>query len=146
MFKNRKSGVLLHPTSLPSAYGIGDFGQAAYTFVDILAEAKQTLWQILPLVPVDGSGSPYASCSAFAGEALLISPELLVKDGLLEESDLSPLPAYERVNYSKAAEAKQPLFESISKAAKSPLLTSLSARKMPTGLKTIPFSLRQEHI
>ena len=111
MFKNRKSGILLHPTSLPSAYGIGDFGQAAYIFVDKLAEANQTLWQILPLVPVDGSGSPYASCSAFAGEALLISPELLVKDGLLEESDLSPLPAYERVNYSKAAEAKLPLFE-----------------------------------
>ena len=111
MFTTRKSGILLHPTSLPSAYGIGDFGQAAYTFVDKLADAKQTLWQILPLVPVDGGGSPYASCSAFAGEALLISPDLLVKDGLLSKSDLSPLPASERVNYSKAAEAKRPLLE-----------------------------------
>lgn len=50
---NRKSGILLHPSSLPSAFGVGDFGQAAYTFLDRLAEAKQTLWQILPLVPTD---------------------------------------------------------------------------------------------
>ena len=64
---NRKSGILLHPSSLPSAFGVGDFGQAAYTFLDRLAEAKQTLWQILPLVPPDAGGSPYSSASAFAG-------------------------------------------------------------------------------
>lgn len=58
---NRKSGILLHPSSLPSAFGVGDFGQAAYTFLDRLAEAKQTLWQILPLVPTDAGGSPYST-------------------------------------------------------------------------------------
>ena len=67
---NRKSGILLHPSSLPSAFGVGDFGQAAYTFLDRLAEAKQTLWQILPLVPTDAGGSPYSSASAFAGNPL----------------------------------------------------------------------------
>lgn len=55
---NRKSGILLHPSSLPSTFGMGDFGQAAYTFLDRLAEAKQTLWQILPLVPTDAAARP----------------------------------------------------------------------------------------
>lgn len=109
----RKSGILLHPTSLPSAFGVGDLGQAAYTFIDKLAEAHQTLWQILPLVPTDGGGSPYASCSAFAGNPLLISLEELAKDDLLTEADLNaakvdPAP---RVDYKKAAEAKLPLLE-----------------------------------
>ena len=60
----RKSGILLHPTSLPSAFGIGDFGEAAFTFVDKLADATQTLWQVLPLVPADDGGSPRAFGSA----------------------------------------------------------------------------------
>ncbi len=108
----RKSGILLHPTSLPSSYGVGDLGQAAYTFLDKLAEADQTLWQILPLVPVDGGGSPYASCSAFAGNTLLISPELLAKDGLLTEEDLAAakMEPLARVDYAKASAAKLPLF------------------------------------
>lgn len=76
---NRKSGILLHPSSLPSAFGVGDFGQAAYTFLDRLAEATQTLWQILPLVPTDAGGSPYSSASAFAGNPLLISPSCFWK-------------------------------------------------------------------
>lgn len=109
----RRSGILLHPTSLPSAFGIGDLGQAAYTFVDKLAEANQTLWQILPLVPTDDGGSPYASCSAFAGNPLLISLEELAKDGLLTEEDLDDarVEPSARVDYKKAAESKLPLLE-----------------------------------
>ena len=109
----RKSGVLLHPTSLPSAFGVGDLGQAAYTFIDKLAEADQTLWQVLPLVPTDDGGSPYSSCSAFAGNALLISPEKLMEDGLLTAEDLveATVTPAARVDYGKARTAKLPLFE-----------------------------------
>lgn len=113
LMSKRKSGILLHPTSLPSLYGIGDLGQAAYTFMDKLAEARQSLWQILPLVPVDDAGSPYASCSAFAGNPLLISPEELLKDDLLTEEDLAcaKVTPSMRVDYQKAAEIKTPLLE-----------------------------------
>ena len=109
----RKSGILLHPTSLPSAFGIGDFGEAAFTFVDKLAAAAQTLWQVLPLVPTDDSGSPYSSCSAFAGNPLLISPEKLMADGYLTEADLhtAAIPTSPRIDYKKAKEAKLPLLE-----------------------------------
>jgi len=79
----RTAGILLHPTSLPSPYGIGDFGPSAYRFVDFLAAARQAYWQVLPLVIPDLVGSPYASSSAFAGNWLLVSPELLVEDGFL---------------------------------------------------------------
>ncbi|MBI4092294.1 MAG: 4-alpha-glucanotransferase [Candidatus Kerfeldbacteria bacterium] len=79
----RNAGILLHPTSLPSVFGIGDFGPAAYRFVDWLAGAGQRYWQVLPLMMPDVVGSPYSSSSAFAGNWLLVSPELLHKDGLL---------------------------------------------------------------
>lgn len=87
---DRRAGLLLHITSLPSIYGIGDLGPEAYRFVDFLAEAKASYWQILPLNPVDGSTgySPYSSSSSIAGNPLLISPELLLKDGLVAQSDL----------------------------------------------------------
>lgn len=81
----KKSGVLMHITSLPSKYGIGDLGQEAYNFIDFLAYSRQNLWQILPLNPPDFTYSPYQSCSAFACNHMLISPELLIKDGLLDE-------------------------------------------------------------
>lgn len=110
---NRKSGILLHPTSLPTPYGIGDLGQAAYLFIDKLAQAGQTLWQVLPLVPTDAGGSPYSSASAFAGNPLLISPKKLMEEGYLEEKDLQAAhrtqPA--RVDYQKAAETKLPLLK-----------------------------------
>ncbi|HEU5451895.1 MAG TPA: 4-alpha-glucanotransferase, partial [Terriglobales bacterium] len=70
---DRASGILLHPTSFPSRGGIGDFGPAAYQFLDWLAQARQGLWQILPLGPVGSGNSPYSSISAFAGNPLLIS-------------------------------------------------------------------------
>ena len=88
----RGSGILLHITSLPSAFGIGDLGPAARRFVDFLASAGQSYWQILPLNPTDGAGahSPYHSDSAFAGNPLLISPEDLVTAGYLTPGDLAP--------------------------------------------------------
>ncbi len=87
--KRRASGILLHITSMPSAYGIGDLGPEAYRWADFLAETKQGIWQILPLNPTDlaHGNSPYQSVSAFAGNPLLISPELMVRDGLLAEAD-----------------------------------------------------------
>ncbi|MBV9168502.1 MAG: 4-alpha-glucanotransferase [Chloroflexi bacterium] len=87
----RRSGVLLHPTSLPSRYGIGDLGPAAFDFLEYLKGARQTLWQVLPLGPTGFGDSPYASPSAFAGNPLLIAPEPLVEDDLLDATDLDEL-------------------------------------------------------
>ena len=78
---SRKSGVLLHPTSLPGTYGIGTIGKAAYQFVDWLKDAGQSLWQILPLGPTGYGDSPYASFSTFAGNPLLIDLDLMVEKG-----------------------------------------------------------------
>jgi 4-alpha-glucanotransferase len=83
----RASGVLLSVTSLPSRYGIGDFGPTAYAWIDRLSEAKQSWWQALPLGPTGYGNSPYSSLSSFAGNELLISPDGLVEDGLLQASD-----------------------------------------------------------
>jgi 4-alpha-glucanotransferase len=79
----RSSGVLLHPSSLPGGYGIGDLGPAAFEFIDLLAAGGQRLWQVLPLGPTGYGDSPYQCFSAFAGNPLLISPERLIEDGLL---------------------------------------------------------------
>ena len=108
----RYSGILLHPTSLPSPYGIGDLGKSAYEFVDYLVEAGQKLWQTLPLGPTGFGDSPYQSFSAFAGQPLLISPELLVKDGLLLEEDVQDVPAFNprQVDYGWTIDYKNQLF------------------------------------
>ena len=90
----RASGILLHPTSLPGEYGIGDLGNQAYEFVNFLSEAKQTYWQILPLGPTGYGDSPYQCFSAFAGNTLLISPEKLLESGLLDESILKDKPDF----------------------------------------------------
>ncbi|MDD2422471.1 MAG: 4-alpha-glucanotransferase [Heliobacteriaceae bacterium] len=87
----RVSGILLHPTSLPGSYGIGDLGPAAYRFVDFLHRAGQKLWQVLPLGPTGYGNSPYAGLSAFAGNPLLLSPETLCRDGLLATGELADL-------------------------------------------------------
>jgi len=96
--KRRGSGILLHLTSLPSPFGIGDLGPWAYRFADFLAEAKQSYWQILPLNPTNPVhfSSPYHSVSAFAGNPLLISPEILVQEGWLQQSDLQSIPDFPR--------------------------------------------------
>ena len=87
----RSSGVLLHPTSLPGGYGIGDLGPAALDFVDLLAAGKQRLWQVLPLGPTGYGDSPYQCFSAFAGNPLLISPDRLIDDGLLTAGDVGTM-------------------------------------------------------
>ena len=90
----RASGILLHPTSLPSRYGVGDLGAEAYHFVDFLTRAKQTYWQVLPLGPTGYGDSPYQSFSAFAGNTNLISPELLVRDGFLTAEEINRKPDF----------------------------------------------------
>jgi len=88
---NRSSGILLHITSLPSPYGIGDLGAQAYRFVDWLASAQCKYWQTLPLGPTGYGDSPYQCFSAFAGNPYLISPDELIADGLLRPEEISPL-------------------------------------------------------
>jgi 4-alpha-glucanotransferase len=88
MTTERISGVLLHVTSLPSFGGVGDFGPAAYGFVDFLCSAKQRMWQVLPLSPTGYGSSPYSALSAFAGNPILISLEFLVRDGWLAQERL----------------------------------------------------------
>jgi 4-alpha-glucanotransferase len=90
----RRSGILLHPTSLPSRWGIGDFGAAAYQFVDMLLHMRQSIWQVLPLGPTGYGDSPYQCFSAFAGNPLLISPDILVSQGLLYPEDTAGYPQF----------------------------------------------------
>jgi len=91
---NRSSGILLHPTSLPGPYGIGDLGPQAHGWIDFLAETGTRWWQILPLGPTGYGDSPYQSFSAFAGNPYLISPDLLLRDGLLTGDDLIDAPDF----------------------------------------------------
>lgn len=106
----RASGVLLHPTSLPSRGGIGDFGPAAYEFADFLASARQGLWQVLPLGPLGYGNSPYSSTSAFAGNPLLISLDRLADRGWIKRSQIAALAgAVEPVDYSAVFHQKLPL-------------------------------------
>jgi len=111
MSVKRSSGILLHPTSLPGPFGIGDLGPEAYRFVDFLQKTGQTLWQILPLGPTGYGNSPYMSFSAFGGNPLLISLEKLADEGLLQSADVKIPPAFprERVNYNPVIEYKMEL-------------------------------------
>lgn len=110
----RKSGILLHISSLPSEYGIGDLGPEAYKFADLLNQAKQGLWQILPLSPTDTvyDNSPYHSISAFASNPLLISLEKLYDQGLLDKSDIKSSPSFpqEKVDYEAVIVYKKKIF------------------------------------
>ena len=94
MTRRRGAGILLHPTSLPGPFGIGDLGPQARRWVDFLAAAGQTLWQVLPLSPTGFGDSPYQCLSDFAGNPLLISPEILVEEGLLSPTDMEDHPAF----------------------------------------------------
>jgi 4-alpha-glucanotransferase len=106
----RASGLLLHVTSLPSAYGIGDLGAGAFSWIDRLRDSGQSWWQSLPLGPTGYGNSPYQSLSSFAGNALLISPDSLISDGLLEAGD-GPHFSAETVDYDLVIAFKQRLLE-----------------------------------
>ncbi|ACU91034.1 4-alpha-glucanotransferase [Desulfomicrobium baculatum] len=111
----RRCGVLLHVSSLPSRHGIGDFGPCAHEYIDFLAAGGQGVWQMLPLAPINaGAGnSPYSSYSAFAGNTLFISPELLVRQGVLRPRDVEPAPDFpqDRVDYAAAAAWRERILE-----------------------------------
>ncbi|GAB4110179.1 MAG: 4-alpha-glucanotransferase [Roseiflexaceae bacterium] len=111
MTDTRASGILLHPTSLPSRWGIGDLGAAAYQFVDFLTLAGQQLWQVMPLGPTGYGDSPYQSFSSFAGNPLLISPDLLLEEGLLAYEDFADAPHFpaDQVDYGAVIPFKQEL-------------------------------------
>jgi 4-alpha-glucanotransferase len=102
----RSSGILLHPTSLPGGFGVGDLGPEAYAFVEFLVSAGQSLWQVLPLGPTGYGDSPYACYSAFAGNTLLISPAKLVAEGLLN-GDLEPDLNADRIDFGEAHRIKE---------------------------------------
>jgi 4-alpha-glucanotransferase len=108
----RASGVLLHVTSLPSAYGIGDLGSAAFSWVDRLHDAGQGWWQALPVGPTGFGDSPYQSPSSFAGNGLLISPDSLIEDGLVRASDcVGPAFSAVSVEYEKVVPFKVRVLE-----------------------------------
>jgi 4-alpha-glucanotransferase len=111
MQAERASGILLHPTSLPGPFGIGELGEEAYHFVDFLASSQQHLWQVLPLGPTGYGDSPYASFSSFAGNHLLISLRQLAKDGLLAPQDIENTPSFPAtsVDYGAVIAFKMPL-------------------------------------
>ena len=115
MLTKRHSGLLLHVVSLPSKFGIGDFGPAAHEFVDFLNEAGFSLWQILPLNPTDGAtgNAPYSSISAFAGNPLLISIETLFSEGYLDRSDLDGALHFpkDRVDYDRVIAHRSKVFK-----------------------------------
>jgi len=110
----RSSGVLLHPTSLPGPYGIGDLGPEARRFVDFLALAGQTLWQTLPIGPTGYGDSPYQGMSALAGNPLLVSPDELVRAGLLPKEELLNVPSFpqDKVQFEAVIEFKNRLLSS----------------------------------
>lgn len=107
----RASGILLHPTSFPGPYGIGDLGPEAYRFLDFLVETGQKIWQILPIAPTGYGDSPYAAFSAFAGNPLLLSPDRLVTEGLLTPEDVRDVTDFpvDHVDYGAVTAWKMPL-------------------------------------
>src|SRR5437764_13960683 len=106
----RSTGILLHPISFPSRGGIGDFGPAAYEFLNWLADARQGLWQVLPLGPPANGNSPYSSTSAFAGNPLLVSLERLAERGWISPERLKGLPqSISAVDFEQTRAVKLPL-------------------------------------
>jgi 4-alpha-glucanotransferase len=109
----RASGILLHPTSLPGKWGVGDIGEEAFRFVDFLVASEQSYWQFLPLGPTGFGNSPYQCLSAFAGNPLLISPEKLMSENLLSEGDIGVVPKFpaNKADYGPAINFKERLLE-----------------------------------
>ena len=113
MLKERASGILLHPTSLPGKYGIGTLGKNAFNFIDFLVKSRQKIWQILPLGPTGFADSPYQCFSSHAGNPNLIDLELLVKSHLIRKEDLEQLPVFDdkQVDFELVQTVRAPLLE-----------------------------------
>ncbi len=111
--RERFSGILVHPTSFPSPYGIGDLGPGAYDFIDFLEKSGQHLWQVLPLGPTGFGDSPYQGFSAFAGQPLIISPDKLIEQKLLTKEDVADNPEWDphKVDYGPAIQYKTKLLK-----------------------------------
>lgn len=111
--RTRLGGILLHPTSLPGKFGIGDLGMNTYRFIDFLKKSGQQIWQILPLGPTGYGNSPYQSFSTFAGNPFLISPERLKEWDLLTAEDIEPKNEFpkDRIDFGEIIEFKCPLLE-----------------------------------
>lgn len=109
----RSCGCLVHPTSFPGKYGMGDFGFEARTFIDFLERTHQTIWQVLPLTPTGYGNSPYASYSAFAGNVYLISPDILHKKGLLTQKEIEDiqLPSGLSADYEASFQNKDKVYK-----------------------------------
>ena len=109
----RSAGILLHPTSLPGRYGIGDLGKEAYNFIDFMESAGQKLWQVFPLGPTGYGDSPYQCFSAFAGNPLIISPDLLLEEGFLKKDDLKHIPDFNpsKIDFGELIKYKQGLLK-----------------------------------
>jgi len=126
MLRQRRCGVLLHITSLPSPYGIGDLGDRARRFVDFLSASGQSYWQILPLNPTSTvyGNSPYSSFSAFAGNPLLISPEQLEKEDLIPEEQREDIPAFatDSVDYEAVTALKERVIDGLFELKKDDLV------------------------
>ncbi|MGH2582118.1 MAG: 4-alpha-glucanotransferase, partial [Anaerolineales bacterium] len=113
MLFNHSSGILMHVTSLPSPYGIGDFGPQAYEWLDFLKQCRVRWWQVLPLGPTGYGDSPYQSFSSFAGNPILVSPEFMERDGLIDSEDLLPGLSFshQRAEFDKVIQWKRSLFQ-----------------------------------
>ena len=109
----RSAGILMHPTSLPGGFGIGELGKAAYEFVDLLVESGQSLWQILPLGPTGYGDSPYACFSALAGNPLLIDLQQLADEGDVDPEDLAQAPDFpaDRVDFGPVISFKYAILQ-----------------------------------
>ncbi|MGD8780553.1 MAG: 4-alpha-glucanotransferase [Ignavibacteria bacterium] len=109
----RSAGILLHPTSLPGKYGIGELGSEIYKFINFISDSRQTLWQVFPLGPTGYGDSPYQCFSAFAGNPLLISIEKLIEDGLLSESEIGDPPLHDphKIDYGSVINYKNGLLK-----------------------------------
>ena len=129
-----KAGVFASVSMLPSDYGIGDFGQESFRFIDFLAETGQKVWQILPLNPTAYGDSPYQSPSSFAGNPYFISPHILYKKGLLSREELiNARRKAGRIDYGDLFQKRIDLLFKAYKKFKKVAYTSIIAQKMPTG-------------
>ena len=140
MLKNRKSGILLHISSLPSKHGIGDLGEQAYYFIDKLEQMGQVYWQILPTNEPNGNNSPYDTSSAFAQNPMFISLESLLSDSLLETRDLNGIADQDssKIDFDRLKKWKFPL---LLKAAK----TFQKTHKYNQNNEFVAFCKKNEH-